>query len=47
MTQEHLRRQQRQNELRAFLDYEQRLRDAYARSKDQDTRRRLREDSDR
>jgi len=47
MTQEHLRRQQRQNELRAFLDYEQRLRDAYAARKDQDARRRLREDSDR
>ena len=47
MTQEHLRRQQRQNELKAFLDYEQRLRDAYAARKDQDARRRLREDSDR
>ena len=47
MTQEHLRKQQRQNELKAFLDYEQRLRDAYAARKDQDARRRLREDSDR
>ena len=42
-----LRQQQRQNELKAFLDYEQRLRDAYAARKDQDARRRLREDSDR
>lgn len=42
MTQEHLRRQQRQNELKAFLDYEQRLRDAYARSEDPDPRRWLR-----
>ena len=42
MTEERLRRQQRQNELRAFLDYEQRLRDAYARSQDQDPRRWLR-----
>jgi len=40
-----LRQQQRQNELRAFLDYEQRLRDAYARLQDQDTGRRVREDS--
>ena len=47
MTEEHLRQQQRQNELQAFLDYEQRLRDAYAARKDQDARRRLREDSDR
>ena len=47
MTGERLRQQQRQNELRAFLDYEQRLRDAYARSQDPDPRRRLREDSSR
>ena len=47
MTEEHLRQQQRQNELRAFLDYEQRLRDAYTRSQDPDPRRRLREDSGR
>lgn len=31
-----LRQQQRQNELKAFLDYEQRLRDANARLQDQD-----------
>jgi len=47
MTDDRLRQQQRQNELRAFLDYEQRLRDAYARSQDPDPRRRLREDSSR
>ncbi len=47
MTEERLREQQRQNELKAFLDYEQRLRDAYAARKDQDARRWLREDSDR
>ena len=47
MTEEHLRRQQRQNELRAFLDYEQRLRDAYARLQDQDARGRVRENSGR
>jgi len=46
MTEEHLRRQQRQNELRAFLDYEQRLRDAYARSEAQNLGRRLHQDSD-
>ena len=45
MTDDRLRQQQRQNELRAFLDYEQRLRDAYARLQDQDTARRVREDS--
>lgn len=45
MTDEQLRELKRQNELRAFLDYEQRLRDAYARLQDQDTGRRLREDS--
>ena len=47
MTDDRLRQQQRQNELRAFLDYEQRLRDAYARSQEPDPRRRLREDSGR
>ncbi len=31
-----LRQQQRQNELKAFLDYEQRLRDAYARLQNPD-----------
>ena len=30
VTDDRLRQQQRQNELKAFLDYEQRLRDAYA-----------------
>ena len=40
-----LRQQQRQNELKAFLDYEQRLRDAYARLQDQDARGRVHEDS--
>ena len=44
-TDDRLRQQQRQNELRAFLDYEQRLRDAYARLQDQDARGRLRENS--
>lgn len=44
-TDDRLRQQQRQNELQAFLDYEQRLRDAYARMQDQDVRRRLRENS--
>ena len=39
-----LRQQQRQNELRAFLDYEQRLRDAYARLQDQDDGGRVCED---
>ncbi len=47
MTEEHLRQQQRHNDLKAFLDYEQRLRDAYARSQDPDPRRRLCEDSGR
>jgi hypothetical protein len=42
MTDDRLRQQQRQNDLKAFLDYEQRLRDAYARSQDQDPRRWLR-----
>ena len=45
MTDDRLRQQQRQNELRVFLDYEQRLRDAYARLQDQDNGRRVREDS--
>ena len=45
MTDDRLCQQQRQNELRAFLDYEQRLRDAYARLQDQDIRGRVREDS--
>ena len=40
-----LRQQQRQNELRVFLDYEQRLRDAYARLQDPNPRGRVREDS--
>ena len=44
-TDDRLRQQQRQNELRVFLDYEQRLRDAYARLQDQDASGRLREDS--
>jgi len=47
MTDDRLRQQQRQNELRVFLDYEQRLRDAYARSEAQDIGRRLHQDSDR
>ena len=45
MTDDRLRQQQRQNELRAFLDYEQRLRDAYARLQDPNPRGRVREDS--
>ena len=45
MTDNYLRQQQRQNELQAFLDYERRLRDAYTRLQDQDTGRRVREDS--
>ncbi len=44
-TDDRLRQQQRQNELRVFLDYEQRLRDAYARLQDQDASGRLRQDS--
>ena len=44
-TNDRLRQQQRQNELRVFLDYEQRLRDAYARLQDPHPRGRLREDS--
>ena len=47
MTEEHLRQQQRQNELQAFLDYEQRLRDAYAARQAEDARRRLHQDSSR
>ena len=42
MTDDRLKEQQRHNDLKAFLDYEQRLRDAYARSQDQDPRRWLR-----
>ena len=38
---------QHQNDLNAFLDYERRLRAAYARSQDPHPRRRLREDSSR
>ena len=38
---------QHQNDLNAFLDYERRLRAAYARSQNPDPRRRLREDSSR
>ena len=47
MTDDRLRQQQRQNELRAFLDYERRLSDAYATRQDEDARRRLHQDSDR
>ena len=46
MTEERLRQQQRQNELEAFLDYEQRLRSAYAARKAEDARRRLHQNSD-
>jgi hypothetical protein len=46
MTDDRLRQQQRQNELRAFLDYEQRLRDAYARSEAQNLGRRVYSDPD-
>ncbi len=45
-TDDRLRQQQRQNELRAFLDYEQRLRDAYAARQAEDLGRRLHQDSD-
>ena len=41
MTDDRLRQQQRHNDLKAFLDYEQRLRDAYARSQAQDLGRRV------
>lgn len=47
MTEERLRRQQRQNDLKAFLDYEQRLRDAYAKSQDPQPQRRLRSNNNR
>ena len=40
-----LRQQQRQNELKAFRDYEQRLKDAHARLQDQDDGGRVCEDS--
>jgi hypothetical protein len=39
---EHLATQQHLNNLQAFLDYEQRLRDAYAKSQDPQPERRLR-----
>lgn len=45
MTDDRLQEQQRHNDLKAFLDYEQRLRDAYARLQDPHPRGRLREDS--
>ena len=45
MTDDRLRQQQRQNELKAFLDYERALRDAYTRLQDPDLTGRLREDS--
>jgi hypothetical protein len=45
MTDDRLREQQRQNELKAFLDYEQRLRDAYTRLQDPHPRGWHREDS--
>ena len=41
-----LRQQQRHNDLKAFLDYEQRLRDAYAARQAEDARRRLHQDPD-
>ena len=44
MTDDRLRQEQRQNELRAFLDYEQRLSDAYAARQAQDARRRMYQD---
>ena len=47
MTEERLRQQQRQNELRVFLDFEQRLRKAYAARQAEDACRRLHQDSDR
>ena len=40
-----LRQQQRHNDLKAFLDYEQRLRDAHARLQDPHPSGRMREDS--
>ena len=45
MTNDRLRQQQRHNDLKAFLDYEQRLRDAYARLQDPDPRGWLRQNS--
>ena len=45
MTDDRLREQQRQNDLKAFLDYEQRLRDAHARLQDPHPRGRLRQSS--
>ena len=42
-----LREQQRHNDLKAFLDYEQRLRDAYTRLQDPHPRGWLREGSGR
>ena len=47
MTDDRLRQQQRHNDLKAFLDYEQRLRDAYARLQDPHLRGWLREGSGR
>ena len=46
MSQDPLLAQQRQNALKAFLDYEQRLRDAYAKCQDPQPRRRLCSDND-
>ncbi|NBT52134.1 MAG: hypothetical protein EBT12_11395 [Marivivens sp.] len=45
ITDEILRAKQRQNDLNAFIRYEQRLRDAYARSQNPYPGRRLRQDS--
>jgi len=45
MTGDRLRQQQRHNDLKAFLDYEQRLRDAHARLQDPHPRGWHREDS--
>jgi hypothetical protein len=47
MTDDRLRQEQRQNELRAFLDYERRLSDAYARLQDPHPRGWLRQSSGR
>ena len=46
MTDDRLREQQRQNELRAFLDYERRLSDAYAARQAKDLGRRVYQDPD-
>ena len=46
MNDDRLRQQQRHNDLKAFLDYEQRLRDAYSRSEAQDLGRRVDQDPD-